>query len=319
MNTFVTLLKREYWEHKTGMQWTPIIIGGLIVFAVFLAVFIFSTERVQLATWGSYDITDMFKMYDTSIDAETKAAGTRTGIYFMVGQFLFVLAIVSFFYCLGALYDDRKDKSILFWKSLPVSDTQTVLSKVATVMLVMPLIFWAVMQVTILVVMVLATVFAWFSDVSAWEAIWAPSALPKVSLYQLAAMYMAALWMAPVIGYLLFISSYTKKVPFLMAMVPVILINMTEAIVFNTGYLISWIGNCFAGLFKAFMTPVMQMNDLTIEDELDAPDFIKERLNEDAFSYLYQLTEFDLWAGFVVAAAFIGGAIWIRRYRDEAL
>lgn len=319
MSTFATLLKREYWEHKTGLQWTPVIVGGLIVFAVFLAVFVFSNERVQIATWGSYDISDMFKMYDSTVDAETKAAGTRTGIYFMVGQFLFVLAIVNFFYCLGALYDDRKDKSILFWKSLPISDTQTVLSKVVTVMLVSPLLFWLAMQATILIVMLLATVFAWFSDVSAWDAIWGPSSLPVVSLYQLGAMYMATLWMAPVIGYLLFISSYTKKVPFLMAFVPIVLINMTEWIVFKTGYLMSWIGNCFAGVFKAFMTPVMQMNELTVEEELDAPDFIIERINENAFSYTYQLTELDLWLGIAAGAAFIAGAIWIRRYRDEAL
>src|SRR3546814_20822192 len=51
-------------------------------------------------------------------------------MYSAMGLLVVVLGFVVFFYCLGALYDDRRDRSILFWKSLPVSDASTVLSKV---------------------------------------------------------------------------------------------------------------------------------------------------------------------------------------------
>ena len=49
-----------------------------------------------------------------------------------------MLGFVVFFYCLGSLYDERKDRSVLFWKSLPVSDRDTVLSKALSALVVAP-------------------------------------------------------------------------------------------------------------------------------------------------------------------------------------
>src|SRR5688500_3753928 len=46
--------------------------------------------------------------------------------------------IIAFFYGLDALHGERRDRSILFWKSLPVSDRTPVLSKVLVMMAVLP-------------------------------------------------------------------------------------------------------------------------------------------------------------------------------------
>lgn len=318
MKTFLTLLKREYWENKTGLQWVPLIIGGIAVFGVFLGVFVFSTSNVQINGVGSHDLTSLFKLYDVSVDPRAKAIGVQMGMYSGIFSFGFVLAIVGFFYCLGALYDDRKDRSILFWKSMPISDTMTVVSKVVTVMLLAPLFFWVILQVTTLAIMMLATIFAWVSDASAWSNIWQPSNLFVIAFYQLQAFYVATLWAAPIVGYLLLVSSWTKKVPFLVATVPVVLVIIAESIVTNTAHVASYIGERFVMIWAAYITPVANIaGDFSDVIESDAADFIEE--DWIPLSFGKHLMDMDLWLGIVVGAAFVVGAIMIRRYRDEAL
>lgn len=318
MKTFLTLLKREYWENKTGLQWVPLIIGGIAVFGVFLGVFVFSSSNVQINGMGSHDLTSLFKLYDVSVDSRAKAIGVQMGMYSGIFSFGFVLAIVGFFYCLGALYDDRKDRSILFWKSMPVSDTMTVVSKLVTVIVVAPLFAWAILQLTSIAIMLLGTIFAWISDASAWSNIWQPSNLFVIAFYQLQAFYVAVLWAAPIIGYLLLVSSWTKKVPFLVATVPVVLVIIAESIVTNTAYVVSYIGERFVMIWSAYITPVGKIAG-NFDDifENDAPDFIKDEWVPTTFGK--HMVDTDLWLGLIACAVLVGVAIFIRRYRDEAL
>lgn len=319
MKTFLTLLKREYWENKTSLQWVPLIIGGIAVFGVFLGVFVFSSSNVQINGMGSHDLTSLFKLYDVSVDSRTKAIGVQMGIYSGIFSFGFVLAIVGFFYCLGALYDDRKDRSILFWKSMPVSDAMTVLSKLVTVVVVAPLFFWVILQITSIAIMILATIFAWVSDAGAWNNIWQPSNLFVIAFYQLQAFYVATLWAAPIIGYLLLVSSWTKKVPFLVSTVPVVLVIIAESIVTNTFYVASYLGERAVMIWSAYITPVIKVagNFKDVLGSGDAPDFIKEEWVP--LSFTRHLMDMDLWMGLIVCAVLVFGAILIRRYRDEAL
>lgn len=322
MSTFKTLLKREYWESKTSFFWVPLIVAGIGIFGAILALGVATFSNIDAAEFGSHDVGNLFKLYDVSVNDEVKSFGTQAFLYSALYSFYFVLSIVGFFYCLGALYDDRKDKSILFWKSMPVSDTQTVLSKVASIGLIAPFIFWAVTVLSNLVIMLLVTVFAWISDVNAWTALWSHSSFFKISWYQLVATYMAMLWAVPFIGYLLLISSWTKKVPFLVATVPPALVMMAEAMVSNTAYVAQFIGQKLFGVFQAMVAPFdslameyAQKDQRFEEDYQDIPLF--DELN--FMSYGEQLTDTGFWTGIILGAAMIAGAIYIRRFRDEAL
>lgn len=317
MNTFLTLIKREYWEHKTGLQWTPLIIGGIAVFGAILSVFVLSHSNVRLGSMGEHSLSDLFALFDASVSAEQKAIIVQMANYSGTFSFALVLSIVGFFYCLGALYDDRKDKSILFWKSLPISDAQTVLSKVVTIMILAPLIFWGILVTTNFIVMILATIFAWISGASAWDSVWAPSNFIGVSFDQLFALFMATLWAAPVIGYLLLVSSWTKKVPFLVATVPLVLLVIAESIISNTAHIAGYIGERMLGIWGAIATPAISIAGGVEE----AFGFEENRFILDIApaGFAEQLMDVDLWAGFIMAAVFIAGAIYIRRYRDEAL
>ncbi|AOE49294.1 hypothetical protein [Kangiella sediminilitoris] len=319
MNTFGTLLKREFWENKTGFFWVPLVITGITLFTAILGLIIVSNGNIETVRYGSHDLSSLFKLYDVSVDNDIKAFATQSALYSAVYSYYMVLGIVGFFYCLGSLYDDRKDKSILFWKSMPVSDAQTVLSKVVSVAIIAPFIYWLVIVATNLSMLIIATIFAWVSDVNAWTTLWANSGFIKVSLYQLAAIYMAMLWAIPFIGYLLLVSSWTKKVPFLVATVPPVLVIIAEGMIFKTGHVISFLGEKIFGVVQALIAPFNSLakefsqKRAEVEDDLS---FIADEL--EFMNFGQQLSDAGFWIGVILGAAMIGAAIYIRRFRDEA-
>lgn len=318
MNTFVTLLKREYWESKTSFVWVPLVITGITLFTAVLGLIIASTGNIETVEYGSHDLGSLFKLYDVSVDSDIKAFATQSALYSGVYTYYFVLAIVGFFYCLGALYDDRKDKSILFWKSMPVSDSQTVLSKLVSVTVVAPLLYWLVIITTNFLMLIIGTIFAWLSGVDAWSALWANSGFFKVATYQFAAIYMAMLWATPFVGYLLLVSSWTKKVPFLVATVPPVLVVIAEGMIFKTAHVISFLGEKMFGVVQALVAPFNSLAREFSQKRADVEDDIPIFDEFEFMSFGQQFQDSGFWIGLILGAAMIAAAIYIRRFRDEA-
>ena len=127
----LTLIKRELWEHRSIFV-TPVAIAALILLGV-LATMVFVprfTDELDVVIFGATNIAD-----------ESHRALVLSGIFGGTSSlFLLALAILTTFYCLDALYTERKDKSILFWRSLPVTDAETVMSKLLTAVVVIPLV-----------------------------------------------------------------------------------------------------------------------------------------------------------------------------------
>ena len=201
---------------------------------------------------------------------------------------------------------------------MPVSDSQTVLSKFVSVAVVAPFLYWLVIIATNLMMLVIGTIFAWLSGVDAWSALWANSGFFKVAIYQFGAIYMAMLWALPFVGYLLLISSWTKKVPFLVATVPPVLVVIAEGMIFKTANVASFLGEKLFGVVQALIAPfnslAREFSQKRAEIEDDLPIF-------DEFEFLsfgQQFQDSGFWIGLLLGAAMIAGAIYIRRFRDEA-
>ncbi|WP_251359235.1 hypothetical protein [Kangiella sp. TOML190] len=321
MNTFMTLLKREYWEHKTGFQWVPIGIAALGLFATLLAVVFLTNDTVKISI-GTQNPTDLVGLWEATASRGDKSLAMTAWYYSNVLNLAIVMGFVGYFYCLGALYDDRKDKSILFWKSLPVSDTETVLSKVVSVCIVLPLIIFVISVLSNLGMMLIGLLFAALSNWDIAGMVFSPGIILKASWYQLVAGVMAVLWIFPFIGYLLFVSSATKRVPFLVSWLPIIVIVIVESIVFRSGHFISWLGGHFSGVVKAYTTPysiMSQIDEKGLSELKEVTSKIGWEFDSGWGSFANQLTDMGLWFGLVIGAVFIVGAIFIRRYRDEAL
>ena len=211
---------------------------------------------------------------------------------------MFITFVVGVFYCLDALNGERRDRSILFWKSLPVSDLTTVLAKASIPFVVLPLITFAVTVALQLIMMLWSTVVLLPSGLAATT--WTrfdlfPQAL--MLLYHL--VFVHALWWAPLWGWLLLVSAWSRRAPFLWAALPLLTIGIVEKIAFNTAHFASLLQRRFLGgpggmegggdgMSMASLTPA------TPGEFLASP---------------------GLWLGLAFAAICVAGAVRLRRYR----
>jgi ABC-2 type transport system permease protein len=234
----------------------------------------------------------------------------------------FVLPIVGLFYCLGALYDDRRDRSILFWKSLPISDTDTVVSKLLTVLVVAPLITIGVATAAALAILFFAGIATSSHGVNLFGAVLTNVNFYLAPLYLVGMLPVYILWALPTAGWLLLVSSWAKSKVFLWAIgVPLFaavllkwldyLLGMTSGTTINADWIISnvlealmlglipgtWFGHAGSALPQPTSSGVPLLPMLT-------------------YSWS-TLAKPALWAGVVAGVAMIAGAIRLRRWRDE--
>jgi ABC-2 type transport system permease protein len=233
------------------------------------------------------------------------------GSYFGIGIVVTVVMNVAvFFYLLDALQGERKDRSVLFWKSMPVADTTTVLSKLFTATLIGPAIVLVTILATLIVVLLLATVLLLIGGVNP-AAIWANPQLFQVivgSIYVLLAM---ELWFAPISAWLLFVSAWAKRAAFLWAVLTPIAVIVFERIAFSTRYVQDLLGYRLSGGLRTMFvarSPAPQFEDGVA---VDMPHRVFDALDPAGF-----LSNPWLWVGLVVAAGFVAAAIWMRRYRE---
>ena len=207
--------------------------------------------------------------------------------------------IVAVFYCLDALHGERRDRSILFWKSLPVSDLTTVLSKASIPLVILPLLTFAITVVTQFIMLLLSTAVLLGSGLSV-ATLWTHLSLLQMwlmLLYHLLGIH--ALWYAPIYGWLLLVSGWARRAAFLWAFLPVLAIGIVEKIAFNTSHFGAMLGNRMSGGAEgaAFTASSVAMDPLT-------------HLAPSRF-----LSSPGLWIGLAIAAAFLAAAVRLRRYR----
>src|SRR5213593_3508888 len=207
---------REVWENRS-IYIVPLIVAAVQVFG-------FAISTIGLADRRRAVLL---------LDAAHQRAAIEQPYDLAAMMMIFIVFIVGVFYCLDALHGERRDRSILFWKSLPVSDLTTVLSKATIPLVILPLIVLAII-VCVQLIMVLETavvlVFHGMSPVTTWTVVpffqnW------FVLLYALAAL---ALWHAPIYGWLLLVSGWVRRATFLWAVLPLLAIGIFERVTFGT-------------------------------------------------------------------------------------
>jgi len=274
---------RELWENRS------IYVAPLIVAAV--QVFGFAISTIGLAERRRAVLL---------LDPAKQRAAIEMPYDVAAMMMIFTVFIVGVFYCLDALHGERRDRSILFWKSLPVSDLTTVLSKAIIPLAVLPMIAFA-LTVCVQLIMVLmtsvnllmhgmspATTCAHFPVFQNW----------LVMLYGLIAI---ALWHAPIYGWLLLVSGWARRATFLWAVLPFIAIQIFEKITFGTSYFASILKHRLMG-FAPHAFGFHGQGHPTIDS--------LSQLTPGTY-----LSSAGLWLGLLFAAAFIAAAVRLRRYR----
>lgn len=300
----LALVRRELWEHRS-IYVAPIavaIIMSLITIASIVTASAFDNE-VRLAILGASNMVG---------DAERQAAFT---VFFLGTSwiFLFTLAILTVFYTLDSLYAERKDKSILFWRSLPITDAETVISKLLTAIVVIPLVAVAAIIVTHLVNLVASSIWIMLKGGDAGHLVWGSVALLDNWLAAFVVTLASALWMSPFIGWFLFVSAFTKRMPLLMAFMPLILIPLIELIVLRSHFFAE------AVFGRGGMMPLfrgMDMEEFFDEDRMQVnEELVRLLAHLDIGQFLISPS---LWAGVIVCGLLTTAAIYVRRYRDES-
>jgi ABC-2 type transport system permease protein len=235
-----------------------------------------------------------------------KREGVLAILYAAVAALMFfVVGIIGFFYALDALYADRRDRSVLFWKSLPLSDTETVLAKFFVAAVAIPAVAALASIIGQLIMAAGGSLKLLFIGGPA-GLMWMPQVLGGSAVAAVALAIIGALWYAPIVGYLLLASAWAPKSPFLWAVLPPVAVALLEKIAFGTSHVISLIK------YRALAPLQALFNAEHVKDEA-------VRSMDIVGNVVALLTSPGMALGLVVAAALLAGAIWLRRYRDESM
>jgi ABC-2 type transport system permease protein len=271
-------IRRELWENRS-IYIAPLAVAGVALFAFTLSSIVGIWERpLRLNPAQPQAPYDM-------------AAGLMmlTGI------------VVSVFYCIDALHSERRDRSILFWKSLPVSDVTTVLAKASIPLVILPLLTFAITVAMQWLMLLLSSAVVLVSG-SSVATLWTNVSFFRMSwllLYHILTAH--ALWAAPIYCWLLLVSGWPRRAAFLWAALPLVAIAGVEQIAFHTWHFAAMVGSRLIGAAPTVaptspdMFPTDPMTHIAPAHFLGSP---------------------GLWIGLVVAAVFLASAVRLRRYRE---
>jgi ABC-2 type transport system permease protein len=265
-------VRRELWEHRS-LYIAPLAAAGVFLLAFLIGLTISPAHRHE-----SLDIPYEF------------AAGLIMGTAFIVG----------IFYSLDALYGERRDRSILFWKSLPVSDLTTVLSKFAIPLFFLPLLSFAIAIVTQFIMLLLSSVALMGSGTSGGTlgARMSFFHMSLMLLYHILTVH--GLWYAPIYGWLLLVSAWAPRAPFIWAFLPPFVLWGVERMAFRTSH--------FLGMLQYRLIGPEPSTATTRSGNL------MEMLS--AITPVQFFSTPGLWIGLAVAAIFLAAAVRLRRYRE---
>lgn len=278
---FYWSLLREFWEHR-ALYIVPSAVAALV-----LTGFLLGAYRLREMVRAALNLDPAHQL------ANVEMAFSSAALALMAATF-----IVAFFYSLSALQADRRDRSILFWKSMPVSDVTTVLSKAIIPIVFVPLITFVVTVVTQWVLLLLTTAVlagTGFNVASLWTHFFLGQ-MWLLLLYHLITVH--ALWYAPIFGYLLLVSAWSRRGAFLWATVPPLVIEIVEKIAFNTHHFVDFLAYRFHAGPEGGMSPNML--------------FMDPISNLTPLQFLWST---GLWDGLALTAVFLAGAVLLRRYR----
>jgi len=313
--TFAHLVRREFVEHRGSYFFTPVILGllmvGMVLF-VLIPFVSFGEEIGNITIDNGFSIVGMGEILEELEDKDLETRETVMSAFMVIiaAPFLVALLFIMVFAVLGSLFDDRIDKSTLFWKSMPVSDTQEVISKLISAIILAPALAIGLAFVFQLAFLIIASLVVFYNGGSAWDIVWAPAPVFAQPLGMFLSLVVVMLWQLPFWGWLTLSSSIAPKAPLLVAAVPLAIIVTLEQIFYQTHR------------FGSFMLDVIALNFSeifgdTLNDRLDGypRDLdVNVLLPSDAIYVFGQSVSMGSFYGMLaLGTAFIAGAIYIRK------
>ncbi|HXZ81821.1 MAG TPA: ABC transporter permease [Terriglobales bacterium] len=271
-------IQREFWENRF-IYAAPLAASGIVLFGFFIS-------TVRRSVIG----LDPSKQFEVLSWPYVFAPSLIMGASFLAGLF----------YCLDALHGERRDRSILFWKSLPVSDLTTVLAKAGIAIVILPLLNFAITFVTQAIMLLVSSMVLLANGLSI-APLWTHLSMYQMSLmllYHLVSVHI--LWYAPIYAWLLLVSGWARRATLVWAALPPFAIAVIEKIAFNTSHFARMLSYRLIGPERFEMSrhggePMYPMTTMDPGKFLSSP---------------------GLWLGLAAAAVFLALAVRVRRYRE---
>jgi ABC-2 type transport system permease protein len=281
LRPFYWSVRREFWENR-WFYIAPLAAAALFLIGFLLKMIVFR-----------------YRMH--GLPADSTQQGHILAMPYEVSASLImgIVGILGFFYTLDALYGERRDRSILFWKSLPVSDLTVVLSKMSIPLVLLPVLSLIITFVANFTMLLLASAVLLGSGANI-AALWTQGSFFHVSLvlfYHIVTVH--GLWYAPIYGWLLLVSAAVPRAPFVWALLPPFVICVVEKVTFNTWHFATMLQERLIGPSSSAST-------------------MSEGASMDPMSHLiphHFLSEPGLWIGLAITAVFLAATVRIRRYR----
>jgi ABC-2 type transport system permease protein len=276
LSNFYWSMRRELWEHRS-ITLVPV--------------------AVAIVAWLSFLVHVVRNPGNAAVTAALTPAkrAIAAAMPFSMAASVILLSsfVVGVFYALDALHAERRDRSVLFWKSMPVSDVTTVLAKAAIPFAFLPVIAFIAALSTQLLMLPIAHSSLPMGDLD----------LGRMAIVMLYGVAIHALWFAPIYGYLLLVSAWAPRAPLLWTIVPFLAVAFAERIAFGTGFFLYVLRYRIVGAISEGFAPNALHSPITQLSQLEPARFFASP---------------NLWLGLAFAAACIYGAIRLRRHRDPS-
>jgi ABC-2 type transport system permease protein len=313
MNIFKALVMREILDGKNGYLRVPVILAGLTIILLVLSslgfgnvIYFDGMEQKDVSHLGLGDALSHLSEKDP---AEASAA-VALGYWAMTALPWVAFPFVVFFSLLGTLYEERRDRSILFWKSMPTADWQEVAAKLFVPIIVAPVIYLVVTIVAQIVVALFLSVVMLFQGGSLL-VLWPLGWMIEMWVVSLANYYIWALWALPLLAWIALVSSYASRMPFLWAILAPAILIAVERIFFDTHRIGSWIGMRLGGWVDGAMEEYGQ----SLPRDMDGPRDVLQAIIGTPFfdTLIYSFASLHFWSGVVIAGGFVYATIEMRK------
>ncbi len=302
---FAGLLRREWLEHGSAFMWAPAVVLAIMLIASVSILLggdvmtdVSNAERQELHERlgeGAQDPGAFEALAAMTLDAagstDKELSGKLEALQRGIAEpFRYVFVIVAFFALIGCVYDERKDRSVLFWKSMPVSDTSSVLSKIVFVLWLAPLATVAAIFLAQFASVVLSSMFV---ESGMGGRIWRLSGIWSNPFELLVFYGMYGLWLLPFASWAVLISSWATRLPVLLVFAVPIALSIVERLILG-GSTVAYFTRSHFATFNGWRSS-----------------------SNGVFDQFALLLEPTIWIGVIVAGLFLGAAVFLRKRNNE--
>lgn len=323
MHSFVALLRRELWEHAS-LKGIPLTLLAFVLLANIAFVFLLakSVGNLEILDQGEVSSLGSYIGFFTQLEPAQQTAIINSTMITTGMIINSVLLIVMFFYLLDSLYGERKDRTILFWKSLPVTNKETVLSKLAIAVIIIPVIIFFTTAVANFITLGIQSL-VFYQNQYAANLLWQHTDVSGLSLFSIFLLIQQTIWYFPVMGWLLFCSVWCRKPPIIVAvLIPAMLVFIDNSFLLDTGISEILLERLPLGLMSMQLgneSSLMAYNYSLNEQQLPGFNMSAGISVPSINEILSFFLNIKVWMGLLIGFFFTGMAISLRRWRDDSL